>query len=131
MLGSLRNQLLYSSVKAGITDSELEALLRSVNLWTTISRIGGLDRFADWNTLLSTGEQQQLAFARLFLFNPTHAFLDEATSAVDSTTERMIYRALKERVQCYISVGNRSVLSEYHSRILELKEDGSWTVTNV
>jgi ABC-type molybdenum transport system ATPase subunit/photorepair protein PhrA len=44
-----------------------------------------------WVDVLSAGEQQRLAFARLLLNRPRYAFLDEATSAIDPENEELLY----------------------------------------
>ena len=44
----------------------------------------------DWSKVLSLGEQQRVAFARLFLKKPAIAFLDEATSALGEENERFL-----------------------------------------
>lgn len=46
-----------------------------------------------------------MAFARLLLHRPGLAFLDEATGAVDSETEALLYRALQNQLSSYISIG--------------------------
>jgi ABC-type uncharacterized transport system fused permease/ATPase subunit len=51
-----------------------------------------LDHVADWSGMLSLGEQQRLAFARLLLAAPKLALLDEATSALDTKNEALLYR---------------------------------------
>lgn len=127
VLGSLRNQLLYTSSSPGnILDKEMINVLSQVGLRTLIQRVSGLDAFANWNSLLSAGEQQQLAFARLLLTNPKFAFLDEATTAVDAVTEKRLYGLLKEKGISYISVGDPTRLSQFHSNVLELKGAGEW-----
>ena len=54
--------------------------------------------------ILSLGEQQRLAFARLLLNSPRFAVLDEATSALDIDTEKRLYNLLRERELSLISV---------------------------
>jgi ABC-type uncharacterized transport system fused permease/ATPase subunit len=58
-----------------------------------------LDCVADWAQVLSLGEQQRLAFARLLLAAPRVAFLDEATSALDTTNEAALYQVRGRRGQ--------------------------------
>ena len=55
--------------------------------------------------MCSLGEQQRIAFARLLLHRPGLAFLDEATGALDIETEGILYRALQQQNQNYVSVG--------------------------
>jgi len=126
VLGSLRNQLLYCLKRKGVSDRELESVLRQVRLETAARRVGGLDSYAHWNNLLSAGEQQQLAFARLLLARPKYAFVDEATTAVDAATEAHLYDMLTRTTKAFISVGYRANLARYHRYILELRSDGSW-----
>ena len=67
--------------------------------------VGGLDAELEWSHVLSLGEQQRLAFLRLLLHEPSMAFLDEATGALDSATEASCYRALQKHSNSFISVG--------------------------
>jgi ABC-type uncharacterized transport system fused permease/ATPase subunit len=62
------------------------------------SAASALDYVADWSGILSLGEQQRLAFARLLLAAPKLALLDEATSALDTKNEGLLY---KVRCGCY------------------------------
>jgi hypothetical protein len=61
----------------------------------------------------SLGEQQRVAFARLLLHRPGLAFLDEATGALDSETEAVLYRALQRQSQSFVSIGKRRRLGMY------------------
>lgn len=56
------------------------------------SLASALDYVADWSGILSLGEQQRLAFARLLLAAPKLALLDEATSALDTKNEGLLYQ---------------------------------------
>ena len=51
-----------------------------------------LDEEQDWAKVLSPGEQQRIAFARILLTRPKAVFLDEATSALDEGLEFTLYR---------------------------------------
>ena len=55
--------------------------------------------------MLSLGEQQRVAFLRLLLHEPSLAFLDEATGALDSATEASCYKALQKHSTSFVSVG--------------------------
>lgn len=126
VLGSLREQLLYPRPDVTATDEELEHALKKVNLAGVAERFGGFDAVMDWGRLLSPGEQQRLAFARLLLAAPRYAVLDEATSALDVKNEARIYRYLKESGTTCISVGHRPALLDYHDTVLELLGGGRW-----
>lgn len=79
------------------------------------------DTEADWSHILSLGEQQKLAFVRVFLRKPKWVFLDEATSAMDEETEEKMYRLLTALPgTTVISIGHRSTLDKWHDRVLRI-----------
>ncbi len=128
LLGTLREQLQYPNLRENITDGEIQAALATVNLEDLAARMGGLDSEKDWAAVLSQGEQQRLAFARILLSQPKYVILDEATSALDVTNERRLYELLQSQDITYISVGHRPSLVDYHQTVLDLRpENGnSW-----
>ena len=121
LLGTLREQLKYPNLRENITDTEIQAALVQVNLENLAERMGGLDTEKDWVAVLSQGEQQRLAFARILLSQPQYVILDEATSALDVTNERMLYELLQRQNMTYISVGHRPSLVDYHQTVLDLR----------
>jgi putative ATP-binding cassette transporter len=131
VLGSLRDQLLYPNLTRETTDEQLHAVLEQVNLADLPNRVGGFDVELDWADVLSLGEQQRLAFARLILTKPRYAMLDEATSALDLGNEQRLYQKLREMGTTFVSVGHRTSLLKYHDFVLELNGDGSWKLTPV
>lgn len=124
--GSLRSQLLYPNGDLDIPDTRLLELLHQVNLPELADRFGGLDVEMDWEKVLSVGEQQRLAFARVFLARPRYAMLDEASSALDLANEEHLYRQLAATDITLVSVGHRSSILKYHRQVLELTGDGQW-----
>jgi putative ATP-binding cassette transporter len=78
--------------------------------------------------VLSLGEQQRVAFARLFLRLPKFVFLDEATSALDEDNQRRIYEMIRQSGMGFISVGHRETLIQYHERLLVLTGGGAWEI---
>lgn len=126
VLGSLREQLLYPHLDLKTSEDELRAVLEKVNLADLPERVGGFDAVMDWGQLLSLGEQQRLAFARLLLTKPHYAVLDEATSALDVANEARLYRQLQTLGTTYICVGHGPSLLAYHDEVLELRGGGSW-----
>lgn len=69
---------------------ELIKALEDVHLGYLLSRFGGLDTTNEWSSVLSLGEQQRLAFARLLLSKPDLVLLDESTSALDEANEVLL-----------------------------------------
>jgi putative ATP-binding cassette transporter len=79
--------------------------------------------------VLSIGEQQRLAFARVLLFQPRYAILDEATSALDSANEAALYSLLREAGTTLISIAHRAAVVRYHTQVLELTGDTGWRLS--
>jgi len=124
-VGSLRQQLCYPRA-VDVSDADLLSLLQRVDLADLPARVGGLDAELEWKDLLSLGEQQKLAFARLLLDRPACAFLDEATSALDAANEALLYRELTSTKIDVVSVGSRPGLLDFHDILLELRANGEW-----
>lgn len=126
VMGTLRSQLTYPHDEMNISDSQLKAVLYKVNLPDLAERSGGFEVENDWNDILSLGEQQRLAFARILINKPRYVILDEATSALDLKNEACLYEYLMSTETTFISVGHRPTLAEYHSQILEIRESQTW-----
>ena len=128
IIGTLRAQLLYPHDNKELTDDELHAILKAVNLPDLGERFGGLEVEADWGKILSLGEQQRVAFARVLLAKPRYVILDEATSALDSENEEALYQLLHDSGATLVSVSHRPDIRKFHKHVLELGGDGSWHV---
>ena len=131
ILGTLREQLLYPKTNHQMSDAQLKEVLQQVNLQNLLSRIEGFDTEVPWENILSLGEQQRLAFARLLVTHPRFTILDEATSALDLKNEGSLYQQLKATKTTFISVGHRESLFDYHQWVLELSQDSSWQLLTV
>lgn len=81
--------------------------------------------------VLSPGEQQRIAFARVLLAKPKAVFLDESTSALDEGQEFALYQALRTSLpDCIVvSVSHRSTVEQHHDRRLELLGGGQWRLS--
>lgn len=128
ILGTLRNQLQYPSDNR-CTDEELLDVLEDVNLADLPQRFGGLDIESDWGKILSLGEQQRVAFARVLIAKPRYVILDEATSALDSKNEDMLYQKLLDSGATLLSVSHRLNILKFHKHVLNLIGDGRWQVS--
>jgi vitamin B12/bleomycin/antimicrobial peptide transport system ATP-binding/permease protein len=127
VLGTLRDQLTYPRA-AGASEEQIHEALRAVNLPSLYDRFGGLDVEMHWADVLSAGEQQRLAFARLLLNRPRYAFLDEATSALEDINEQLMYDLLRRQRIPFLSTGHRPSLFKFHRNILTLAPDQAWKV---
>lgn len=113
-IGTLKEAALYPGHE-GNTE-EVISLMKECGLAQWADH---LDEEGDWSHILSLGEQQKLAFVRIFLNCPKWVFLDEATSAMDEETETKLYSLLISMPgMTVVSVGHRSTLDRFHERKL-------------
>ena len=85
-----------------------------------VSREGGWRGITDWSEVLSGGEKQILAMARLFYHSPTYAILDECTSAVSIDVEDKLYTHAKRLGITLITVSHRRSLFKFHQYMLRI-----------
>uniref|UniRef100_A0A915AA99 ATP-binding cassette sub-family D member 3 n=1 Tax=Parascaris univalens TaxID=6257 RepID=A0A915AA99_PARUN len=114
-IGTLRDQVIYPDtrndmINKGISDDELTLFLKQVQLEYILSREGGWNSVQDWMDVLSGGEKQRIAMARLFYHEPQFAILDECTSAVSVDVEGAIYSLCRERNITLFTVSHRKSL---------------------
>ena len=123
--GNLLTALYYPDTTENVDLAKITRVLEQVQLAHLQDR---LEQEQDWSRILSLGEQQRLAFARLLLHKPKVAFLDEASASLDEGMEYAMYRLVREELPntTIISVGHRSTLVPLHQQQLELHTDGSW-----
>ncbi|MDT5198007.1 MAG: vitamin B12/bleomycin/antimicrobial peptide transport system ATP-binding/permease protein, partial [Mycobacterium sp.] len=124
-LGDLRSVVSYPVPAGDFDDAAIQTALDAVALGHLASR---LDEVADWVKVLSPGEQQRIAFARVLLAKPRAVFLDESTSALDEGQEFALYRVLRATVpDCVVvNVSHHSTVEQHHRRRLELLGGGGW-----
>ena len=128
-LGTLKRALLYPSTESK-SDDKLMEILKTVDLPALTSK---LDVEDDWSRILSLGEQQRLAFARVLLTEPDFLFLDEATSALDEPREQEMYELLRRLLPnlTIVSVGHRSTLNKQHNLTLAINNNGEYTLNEI
>ena len=126
VLGDLRRQLSYPTLERTVSDEELREILKRVRLPGLEERCGGFDVDLNFENVLSVGERQRLAFARVLLNHPRYVLLDESTSALDHENESALYREMLATSTTLVSVSHHPRLVKYHSQVLELTGDGGW-----
>ncbi|KUH88787.1 MULTISPECIES: ABC transporter ATP-binding protein/permease [unclassified Mycobacterium] len=129
-LGDLRAVVSYPNEGGAIEDRELERTLEAVALPHLVGR---LDEVQDWAKVLSPGEQQRIAFARILLTKPKAVFLDESTSALDEGVEFLLYQLVRTRLPdtILVSVSHRKTVEQHHSHELELLGEGEWRFSRI
>lgn len=127
-LGTFRDQIIYPDTQSKCSDSQLVEILKVVELKYLLDREHSLETIADWQDVLSGGEKQRVALARLIYHKPKFAILDECTSAVAIDVEQKIYRYLSEVLNCtLLSVSHRvKQLSKFHHLIMEFDGQGNF-----
>nr|CAH0104015.1 unnamed protein product [Daphnia galeata] len=130
-LGSLRDQVIYPDtyedmLKKGIHDNDLLTYLDLVKLTYIQERDGRWDAVADWMDVLSGGEKQRIAMARLFYHKPQFAILDECTSAVSVDVEGSMYQYCRQVGITLFTVSHRRSLWQHHEFYLHMDGRGNY-----
>lgn len=130
-LGSLRDQVIYPDTveeqhRKGISDQVLKEYLDNVQLGHILEREGSWDVVQDWMDVLSGGEKQRMAMARLFYHKPQFAILDECTSAVSVDVEDYIYSHCRTVGITLFTVSHRKSLWKHHEFYLHMDGRGNY-----
>jgi ABC-type uncharacterized transport system fused permease/ATPase subunit len=131
--GTLRDQVIYPHTiadmkKRSIQDEDLAKILENVRLSHVLMREkDGFNTLNDWSDVLSGGEKQRIAMARLIYHKPLYAILDECTSAVSIDVEGHLYTYMKEQGITLITVSHRDTLWKYHDYLLRFYGDKQYS----
>lgn len=114
-IGTLKEAICYPKMHSLPHDDVVISLLKQCGLGNLVY---GLHLTANWSSKLSIGEQQRVAFCRVFVNEPDVVYLDEATSALDEETEELMYQILQENLprSAIISIGHRSTIRKWHNQ---------------
>ncbi len=129
-LGDLRTVVSYPAASGAIPDDDLQRALTRVALSHLAIR---LNEVQDWAKVLSPGEQQRIAFARVLLNKPKAVFFDESTSALDEGLEFALYDQVRHELPrtILVSVSHRHTVEQHHDRHLELLGGGEWRLGRI
>lgn len=129
--GSLRDALAYPELAAKYTDADLQSALTDALLPHLARRLDDQDA---WGQVLSGGEQQRLAIARVLLKKPQWIFADEATSALDVEAENILYKRLLAGVLlskgAIISIAHKPSVAAFHNKTWTLQKTTSNNPSN-
>ena len=118
-IGTLRAAIAYPSPTRKFTKAAVAAALERCGLKHLIERMNETEK---WDRVLSVGEQQRVAFARLLLHKPGWVFMDEATSALDEKGQVSMMNLFSEELagSSLISIAHRTGLDVFHDRTLNM-----------
>jgi putative ATP-binding cassette transporter len=126
--GPLRHLLVRSEREQETSDERILAAIHDAGLDSVVQRAGGLDTEHDWPTILSLGEQQQLAVIRLILARPSFALLDRVSTALGPAKLRQTLQQLTASSIPYINF-DYAAESEpvgLYDAVLQIGADGDW-----
>ncbi|MCK8786488.1 ABC transporter ATP-binding protein/permease [Roseomonas sp. NAR14] len=118
-LGTLHAAVAYPAPARHFPAAAVAAALERCGLAHLAARLEETER---WDRILSLGEQQRIAFARLLLHRPRWVFMDEATAALDEENQHAMLSLFRGELagSSLISIGHRPGLDAYHDRTLTL-----------
>jgi putative ATP-binding cassette transporter len=123
-MGTLRRAVTYPDATESRSVEQIVRALEKVELGHLVGR---LDEDRPWDQILSGGEKQRLAFARVLLHRPDIVVLDEATAALDSASQDRVMDVLLRELKdaTVVSIGHRAELADFHHRkIILLRRHG-------
>lgn len=122
-IGTLRAAVAYPASENTYTDL-------AIKHYFDLCKLSHMKKFLDhsdnWSQRLSPGEQQRLAFVRALLTRPDALFLDEASSALDTETEELVYQLILQELPdaVIVSVAHRESVAKYHKMRWQFVADG-------
>ncbi|MGK8204701.1 ABC transporter ATP-binding protein/permease [Burkholderia cenocepacia] len=119
-IGTLKAALTYPATPDAFSDDACRDALHACRLDEYADR---LEESAHWTRVMSPGEQQRLAGARVLLHKPDFLFLDEATSALDPDNEARLYHLFAERLPraAIVSIAHRESLAAFHADTINVE----------
>ena len=126
-IGTLRAAVAYPASENTYTDL-------AIKHYFDLCKLSHMKKFLEhsdnWSQRLSPGEQQRLAFVRALLTRPDALFLDEASSALDTETEELVYQLILQELPeaVIVSVAHRESVAKYHKMRWQFVADGIATV---
>jgi putative ATP-binding cassette transporter len=118
-LGSLRDAIRYPLERLDVDDAAIAEIMARCGIGHLTPRLDDIER---WDQMLSNGERQRLAFARLLLQRPTIVILDDALGALGDESQAEIMQLLRSDLYdtMLISVAQHGGLEQFHDRTLTL-----------
>jgi putative ATP-binding cassette transporter len=118
-IGTLRSAILFPSTEADISDDVIREKLTMCGLEHLNGRLDDTDQ---WGSLLSGGEQQRLAFARVLVQPPEILIMDEPTASLDELSQFKLMEYMRDQLgsTMVLHAGHRPGLEHFHNREIQL-----------
>jgi putative ATP-binding cassette transporter len=124
--GTLRHLLIRTGEEEKFSDERILAALREGGLDSVVERVGGLDVEADWSSIFSLGERQQLVITRLILARPSFAILDRVSTTLGSAQLDQSLQRLTDNSITYVNFDEVAVAGKSYDAVLEIDANGAW-----
>jgi len=125
--GTLRQSLTRTGQQAQVDDARILEVLGKLGIGSVVARADGLDAERDdWDDLLSLGEQQQLAVARVVLGAPRYALLDRPTTLLGADDAAGALALLAAHGITSVTFAPDARLAAQHDALLDVAPDGTW-----
>jgi len=124
--GTLRELVLRTGQENHIGEDRIRAALSDLGLEHALNRGGGLDVEHDWSSLLSLGDQQKLAVARVVLARPNYVLLDRLGTSLGPPDVHRVLELLRRDGVTFVSFAETADAETLCELVLELNADGSW-----
>jgi putative ATP-binding cassette transporter len=125
--GTLRQALVRTGREEAVGDARILEVLRALGVEGVVARAEGLDAEHDWDGLLSLGEQQLLALARVVLAAPRFAVLDRPGTLLGADVVARALDLLAEHSITAVTFASDTALAAQHDAQLELGPGGHWS----
>ena len=123
---TLRELIVRHGGDEDVSDDQIEVVLRELGLEPALKRMGGLDEEGDYSHLLSLGEQQLLAVARVLLAKPAFVVLHNPGTTLAPEQLELALRRLTEASITYVTLGGVDGPPGAYDSVLELHAGGAW-----
>lgn len=126
--GTLRETLVHPDGSDAPLEERIRQVMEGLDLVETLERIGGLDVERDWDDLLSLGELQRLAIARVLLVAPAFALLDRIETTLEGRRMHDVLGMLDGAGITYVTIGRTDSDLPHYDMVLELTGTGPWSL---
>ena len=123
---TLRELVVRTGHEHAVSDDEIATVLRQLGLEPALQRTGGLDVEGDFSHVLSLGEQQLLAVARVVLIAPAFVVLQNPGTTLAPEQLELAFACLSRASITYLTLGAIDSAPGAYDAVLELHADGAW-----